>query len=1359
MATDDNEERFRIFTNALLAVEETVHRSGNVTLYTPDALQDILEKFCDIIATHLEAQSCTIQLKVHDIASCKFIAAMTSNPNLPEYTSKTEGRSDDDIDRIREYRGRMVQEFRQRWEAAGGDYEPPPPGPAKNDPTRRNTVLRTPGTFPYCVYPKGAMWLVAANKTSPWTPFLDWLITDLRVGVTAEIVQEKSPRVRDPFTIRKSRAFRKLGPVDPWLWTNQRPASMTPEGSPRYFLNFYAVPIRIHAGGDVIGILKIENKGFAYRDADANDRDTEPIDPLRQLHDALNKVVRTPHHSGDFQAMRNALAEQVESAKNDAKRFDTEQGKPSVLSLVVLAWDLSQCASKKPKATIEQFLTASYGEPIVGGDVPPIQVLFDKIDEEDAFFLRQTPATGERPDLDVVSAFYETLNTEMSARSTAISVKKQLQQAIGKAWSTEKPVEIHSADPSYPDFFYRVTGSHGGIPFKFHVQVCPTAAQSADVDMLVNYYEMPEERAKKYRTVHLHQESYADLDGEHIAGTDRVIHLRTDRLAARIQALTYAFPVPPFLATDSRKLSWAALEIGKLIERQISYRGTHSAPTVPLTADDFFRIPISDLSFVDAIRGQYENADVLRESLRYHLPNLCKDLDFTWGIEHSQRIKSLRSYFDRVGQSHRAEYDALIAIWAYLLCTKTRDDELEKIGSAATRMPGLLREFVDRFEKVFVSEKRIDFPDWKTDAVKWMDAPELIYPDLRFSAPAMNLPREELREKALRCLRHNLSHCPTGVGQQDLRADFEESKLVDLLFRRYDAFIVRATSLYLQLRNEGLKKGYVDFYRQTRDILEWLRNRFEVLEEQVTRAPQNSSPIGLLSETIGKLRVEVLSLSTSNLAEKFAEEKPTNEELLRFSVQGIYKRIRTLATVSGNQCSPALLNWENGRFDYLGARLRCLFKNQVFATYEEVWKRGDPFRLKGAAPQSGSRQRWICLRTKVHAGETGYNAWQVSALMDPLAISDSYWEDNAYTLNTLRDILTMAHRQWSNNDDVRTYDSVAQNRLKLREQYSAWFSHATKLLEQQPAACPPRKQRLFGEYLGEWALDVLVRILKEDAKPATAAADRLMTPDRFLEVLSRLEAFVKEASAYSVMVRRIISGQESGENYAPGGDLLMKASTSLYEWTCRFIKDTGERLEPEIRLIALKRLARHENIVKTERRYTLSPLVFMPEEIAAEIAELKSSVSGKDLARRDLAELEKIVRRIQGAQMDYLFDLPKGSDAPPLRGQSDVMDRILCYILLHGREAYELTGPLKEIENAYNLFYYVMSLVPVEIQIRTALADTMAEQYHRIYKIGSEALSETKIQQQRLIQIGQDLDVTDRIFEVQFEDYIAQKSI
>jgi hypothetical protein len=1364
MATEDNERSFRSFANALLAVEETVHRSGEVTLYTPDALQDILGEFCEIIATHLDAQSCTIQLKLHDIASCKFIDQMTRKKETPPYdveevAKRADGRSLDEAQRIQAYRERVASDFLTAWEAAGGECLTLPSGPAKGDRNRRNTVLRSPGTFPYCIYPKGAMWLVASNRTSPWAPFVDWLITDLRAGVTAEIVQEKSPRVRDPFTIRKSRSFRKLGPVDPWLWTNQYPERMGSNMSPRYFLNFYAVPIRIHSGGDVIGILKIENKGFAYEGPGT-------------LHHAIEGVVRSAH-SRVFTTMLATLAQNIVKAEEDAKQSGFEGWKRSLLSLVALAFDLSGCRPTNEPPTVEEFLTATYGEPARGADVPPVQVLFDDVDQEDAFFLG-TPATpsGTRPHLDVIRKFYEGLNAWMAERSTKLRVRQRLTEFITAFARDHHPgttVEVIPATKPYPDFFYQVRGARAdGEVFHFHVQVCPRVKESGRVKLLVDYWEMPEDRARKYRTVRRKQTEAVELAGEYIDGKDRIIHLRTDRLAMRIQALTYAFPVPPFLPTDSRKLSWAALEIGKLIERQISYRGTHSAPTVPLTADDFFRIPISDLSFVDAVRRQHDDAEALRSSLWYHLPNLCADLDFSWGVEHSQRVKRLRSYFDRLGQSHRAEYDALIALWSYLLHRKMTDDERAKITDAASGIPSLLDELCARIDDVWKEDQsKPDGPEkWKEELNRWLDD-DATFPDLRFSVPALDL-SPDLREKALKCLRYNLTRCPTGMTKHDLRSDFTPAELTDLLFRRYDAFVTRATSLYLQLRNEhrgtAAGTGYMAFYRTTRTILERLRNRLETLEEQVTRAPQRDSPVGKLSETIGKLRVEVLSLSTGDLAEKFGKVKPSDEELLRFSVQGIYKRIRTLANVSGNQCGPALLNWENGRFDYLGARLTCLFKNQVFAAYEEVWSRGDPFRPKppsktraAALGGSASRQRWICTRTRVHAGDAGYNAWQVSALMDPFAISDSFWDDNAYTLNVLRDILTAAHRQW--DGDIDTYDRVAAARLTLKRQYSKWFLEATKLLDRPPAVRQKRTERLFGEYLGEWPLDVLVHVLRKDAK--AEAGSRIIPPGQLKEILAILGRFVAESRVYSELVLDVIRGREKRAYSVSEDSALLKSGQDLYEWTIALV----ERGETGLPKDTVTRLQAQKKIFQSESRRAESPLVYMHDSARTEIAEIAQWVgSSAGAHQRGLRALEKAVRRVQGMQMDYLFDLPGDKTAaPPLRSQSDVMDRIVCYILLHRISAYEHLSKAQRkavhgAADAYNLFYYVMSLVPVEIQIRTALANTMADQYHRIYKIGSDALSETQIQQERLMSIGQELEVIDRVFEVQFEDYIAQKS-
>src|SRR5437763_12347097 len=118
MAADDNEQRFQEFTGLLLTVEELVHRSGEVTLYTPESLQGILRKFCEIIASHLEAQSCTIQLKLHDIASCKFIARMTGDAQPGERKSGGDRRSDrtpDEMAGIERYRERIANGFRRPW--------------------------------------------------------------------------------------------------------------------------------------------------------------------------------------------------------------------------------------------------------------------------------------------------------------------------------------------------------------------------------------------------------------------------------------------------------------------------------------------------------------------------------------------------------------------------------------------------------------------------------------------------------------------------------------------------------------------------------------------------------------------------------------------------------------------------------------------------------------------------------------------------------------------------------------------------------------------------------------------------------------------------------------------------------------------------------------------------------------------------------------------------------------------------------------------------------------------------------------------------------------------------------------------
>lgn len=1342
--SDENESSFRDFSNALLAAEEGVHRSGGVTLYSPEALQKILSTFCGIIARDIEAQSCTIHLKLHDIGSCRFIQQLTesASPFGPIGPPNDGYRTETELEEIARYRARVADDFRQKWGEAEGIVPRPDESSkyGKDNHTRRDSILRSANAFPHCIYTKGAMWLTAANTTSPWLPFVGWLITELRRGVTAEIVQEKSARVRDPFNIRESRAYRKLGEVDAYVWTNKRPAGKFADESPRFFFNYYAVPIRIHSGGDVIGIIKIENKGFAYDDG------------ARDLHDALNDILKTDH-SADFESMLSALALKFEAATAAARQGNFEPRERSLLSLVYLAYELSLCpvpAGTKIEALLSQSFLEGAATTFPADKRPPIQIFFDSIADERRFLNWLAGSESDADALKATSEFYIHLNAVVSGTSETLrrNIENGLEMFLKDrhlngnitALVVNDVGQRHSSY-HYPDFLYKVSITNVTQPFRFHVQVCPSESESANSKLLEDYWGIRNDRASAYRRDAKHQKHIPALSGEYIRGREKVIHLRTDRFAARVHALTYAFPVPSFSLADSWKLSWAALEIGKLIERQISYRGTHVAPTVPLTSDDFFRIPISDLSFVDAVRHQYESAEAAESALEYHIPNLCRHLGLTWGITVGSRVKGLRSYFDRIGQSHRAHHDALLALWSYILVQKLTGDQRKKLQKSAPRLTDLFF----KLEKLIESQLA---EDWKRDLAKWLD--EDVLPDIRFAAPAFRLEANQIAA-AREALLANLAKCPTGVNLSDPP---DADDLAELLYRRYDAFVVFAISLYLQLESTQRNANYLTFYESTRRLLDDLRRRLETSAQQATQAPADPNAIGTVGAILGELRSEVFSLSTRKLALDLEEGSLDTTDLLRFSVHGIYKRIRTLANVSGNQTPPAMLNWESNRFDYLGGRVTCLFKNQVFAIYEQLWNVGDPFRSRSTEAAT-SRQRWLCLRTKVHVGDEGYHAWQISGVMDPDAVNENYWSANAFTLNTLRDIASAAYRRW--HKEWSRYDALAETRTALRDRYCDWFKNATAVLDRLQPKISQESDPFFGRYLGETALDLLVHLLRLDPDVVDWRA--------LQSVVKTIEELARNATGYSeTVVMPLMRGERSG-TFAPTSSELRMASDELYDEIGTLAG--ASKLTAEVKK-SLDQMTEERNTFEKKTATAKAPVIFMTPAVMKKITDLSAWIRGRagtpDNVSSGRDRLEKLARAIQGSQMDYLFHLDSDADSPPLRSGSDVLDRLICYILLHDSSVYDHRTLSREqriavegAPDAYNLFYYAMSLIPVEIQVRTALANTMAEQYHKIYKIGPEALS-TMIQQERLKGIGQELDIMDREFEVQFEDYIHKSN-
>ena len=160
-----------------------------------------------------------------------------------------------------------------------------------------------------------------------------------------------------------------------------------------------------------------------------------------------------------------------------------------------------------------------------------------------------------------------------------------------------------------------------------------------------------------------------------------------------------------------------------------------------------------------------------------------------------------------------------------------------------------------------------------------------------------------------------------------------------------------------------------------------------------------------------------------------------------------------------------------------------------------------------------------------------------------------------------------------------------------------------------------------------------------------------------------------------------------------------------------------------------------------------------------------------------VGKLEKTLERLRRSQQEFLF----GNLS--LREQENVLERIQNYVvlyredrllnLLHGdgsstdaadaadAAAAAAAAALKRKFRGWTasgLFYYLRSLIPVEIQIRTMLADTLAEQYHSAVYKGAPPKG-TEFVSDRMGEIADQLDDIDKEMEADFEDYIERRRV
>jgi len=1407
-----SEKEFREFANKLLAAEVSGFKRG-VPLYSPESLQMVMKSFCEIVAETLKTQSCTIQLKSYDILN------VTDEP-----TVKKRAAADPMLAMLLKDPKTSITEklgVVEDWYRDARDDE----GPGQTRAQYRKELAIAGLMYPHAIYPKGVVKLVASNHNSPWEACVGWSLTSLEAGITTQIVQGKAARVRDKLEIRETRSFNKLGPLDPIIWNNRGEDG----ASPLFFYNYYGVPIRIHQRGEVIGILRVENKGLFLAEKGGVISDGREASNSVKLHGLINEFLG---HEFDIEAPLTLLSEMWQKLTNLGRKVSDLGFKippPSIFGAIYLAFDITAeaaaggasaarlsdlCCQSYPFAN-ESKRSSSKNITSVDGKRPPIQVMFGSLSEEQRFVeaipsLRQKKSgDGSEKLLKRAAHFYESLNDFLAVSRTLSGRRQgtgcicdQITEGIMATLRTDTPWKVEVKVPSLPDapdFLYEVSiQKKRNQQFLFYIQVVPSGSEISHVtkgprtDSFADFWRLSLAKVSLYKkAASRRSDQSATLRGVRFRIDDSyVIHFPSDRLAARVQALTYILPVPDFTMDDAWKLSWAAVELGKLVERHISYRGNSLSDPIPLTAIDFYRIPISDMSFVDALQRQKVQADTVVGMLHYHVPTLCRTMGFIDKLEYSPRIKKYRQYFERLGTVHSAHFDSVMAIWLTFLSIHLRKTDGVREVQNLKRYADIVASAVDESIGPICTHAR--FSDYVASEIAdrhWEVQP---YADVLFLAPPMEFDTDgggPLVDEALSTLARNLRNSPSFPDKWKIaQPASEEEPLSDEeiyfgIFLTYDRFINFATSLYGQIINQkqwkedGEAISYVKLYRACSCVGTKLRRALQKwsMEGVGPSIParsdeKESETIGIDLKLVNALmgaKAEILALSTTNFAKLLNRTRhndvysaATSSQLgyyrvhARLTVLGVYKRLRTMVNISGDQLPPSLLNWDTLRFDYVGYRVNCLFKNQVFAVYERLWSGGDPFlyrtpsgpSVKRPIGRETSRQRWLCLATRIHDGEDGYYAWQIRALMDPHAVDEGYWGRRLFTLNKVRQYMAAAHSHW-HPAAARRYLNLETRREGWRRDYVSWFAAARSAMSDERQDAPPEAKQ-FGVYLCQEATNTLIRRLSQGATPPQDTPEPTSLPS-LRKLLDNLETFLYEANEYSKAWRTFVV---SGDSESPTvSKTLRQAAIEVCSMT------TGK--QPE---------------AFSEDEQRRRPIVYVTEDLSRKFSDIKTAYLGThevegivwDSIRLQLVEFQRM-------QKEYLFFLwstdtnqnrrTDDSDSEHLRSGANVLSKVLCYSAMFAestaagkKTAVRVRNGPHEHWTAYDLFYYLVSLIPVEFQVRTSLSNTMAEQYHSIYK---EDVSAAPEQQERLREIGQKLEQLDCETEVIYENYVTKRSI
>ena len=636
-----------------------------------------------------------------------------------------------------------------------------------------------------------------------------------------------------------------------------------------------------------------------------------------------------------------------------------------------------------------------------------------------------------------------------------------------------------------------------------------------------------------------------------------------------------------------------------------------------------------------------------------------------------------------------------------------------------------------------------------------------------------------------------------------------EKTLDNLVFRQYDPYAVAATSLLCQLaapllvkdmlnesEQEKRNSDYQRFYRFCFELRDQLGQSVREIEEMDTPEYMALKRIYGADKKKGSSWSKIVSFMESHDTKEFMEllghfdDNLSGLSAIYLNPKGIYKRIRNLNHTLWQQRAVGHLEWELGRYDLLGYQLNCLFKNQVFAVYEQLWNTGDPFlNIKTGRTvededdflEQGGRQRWFCLRTQYHQGE--YNSLQIAALADPHAIEGGFWRDPGYNLRRVQTVLQFLLEKFDKKF-AGQYKRLAFHRQRLCNSYTLWNRIANDAIQDQTSPTI-NKEKIndednavwFGSFLGEAVIDYIMGRI--DGCKDLNKNEILDIAKEIKLIREPLIGLLEYCKDYTDRIVKNLTMDKMGMNLFSIRSLdndFLKNIKKIYDILLN--PSSRPNTSKNISQQSLSMFAKREydyflGLVEGRRQlYPNKPIMFVPYKYDIKgLNELWKSLDAGTTLKKDmehsLEHLYVMLDLLRRKQNTFLFF--EGSTQIPgfiLRNKSNVLHRIQNYVLLFNSndsiEIMKKNNPQGSERNdlhgwtSYDLFYYLRSLIPLEVQVRTELANTMSEQYHdSVYK-GSPPKG-TEFPRQRMESIGKQLDNLDNDMEIDYEDYIIRR--